>query len=76
MLNTPLRRVRSFCTTRRSCWQTETSGSRKLLRLLVPMHLTDKGSSGPCDIVVNTIGAVLLDNTKRWVSFVNASSVY
>lgn len=47
-----------------------------MLRLLVPMHLTDKGSSEPCDIVVNTIGAVLLDNTKRWVSFVNASSVY
>jgi formate hydrogenlyase subunit 6/NADH:ubiquinone oxidoreductase subunit I len=33
---------KSCCTTRRSCWQTETSGSPKLRRLLVRMRRTDE----------------------------------
>lgn len=58
MLSTLLRRVRSFCTTRRNCWQMETSGSPRLRLLLVRMRLTDKRESMRlCDIVVYTIGA-------------------
>jgi hypothetical protein len=54
----------------------ETSGSQRLPQLLVRMRLTDKDKFESCDIDVYTIGAVPSDNIKRWVSFVNASSVH
>lgn len=41
MLSTPPRRERSSCTTRRSCWPTETSGSPKLPPPPVRMRHTD-----------------------------------
>jgi formate hydrogenlyase subunit 6/NADH:ubiquinone oxidoreductase subunit I len=42
MLSMRPRHVRSFCTTRRSCWPTVTSGSLRLRLPLVPMRPTDK----------------------------------
>jgi ferredoxin len=44
MLSMPPSREKSYSTTRRSCWQTETSGSLRLRRLLVRMRRTDNGA--------------------------------
>jgi hypothetical protein len=63
-------RERSYCTTRKSCCQTETSGSQKSQPLLVQMHHTDNGEEFVQAGRTVYIGGVVTSDAAGRISFV------
>jgi hypothetical protein len=70
MLSTQLRRERSYCTTRRSCCQMETSGNQKSQPLPVQMRHTDNGEESVQAGRTVYIGGVVTSDAAGRISFV------